>query len=199
MQSTGENIANQGAETATINNGQKTPTIDKDGQKTSDEATHKELESLAIAYNTMKQLFSQNAQLQGERDGLERQAITARRENEVVRSENDMLRSEIRKIKSERDHFTRAYSALASELGTIGTNLLNAVSKARANAYGERPLQPNERKATADEADAEQSIPKFLSEPAQKNPQKPQPDQKTAAGGEGLGEKLAGIFGTRAT
>lgn len=199
MQSTGDTIASDGAETATISNdGQKTPNIDRDGQIT-EETGHKELESLAVAYSTMKQLFSQNAQLQGERDGLDRQAATIRRENEMVRTENEMLRSEIRKIKTERDHFTRAYSALASELGTIGTNLLNAVSKARANAYGDRPVQSNDRKTTSDEAEAEQAIPRFLSQPAQKNPQKPQPDQKSSTGGEGIGERLASIFGAKTT
>jgi chromosome segregation ATPase len=192
----GENIDKDGHKATTIDNdGKKPPTIANDGQRTPGETTHKDLESLAQAYSTMKHLFSENAELQGEREGLEREATAARRENEMVRSENEMLRGEMRKIKSERDHFNRAYSALATELGTIGNNLLNAVSRARANAYGERAAQSGDRKAASGEAEAEETIPRFLSEPAQKNKQERSPDQKSAAGAEGIGGKLAGIFG----
>lgn len=135
--------------------------LDPDVEQSQDEAGHREFESIARTFNTLKRLLAENVQLKGERDSFERQAA-------VALDENEMLRKQIKLVKGERDHFSRAFSMLSAQLDTIGSGLINAVKMSRVQAYGERPAASAERRPVpGDQAQqpAEPSIPRFLTQP----------------------------------
>lgn len=150
--------------------------MDENATLTPEEEVREELNSLARSFAAMKRLIEENNQLGLQRDRFERAAALAE-------NENGMLRKQNRQLTGQRDHYFRAFTALAASLDTVGSGLVTAVQHARTHAHGDQSAPPPEyRKAQQrgeDETapptqpqtrDFHHPIPAFLNTPIEDEP-----------------------------
>jgi hypothetical protein len=121
-----------------------------------DQTVRDELQVMADSYHLMDQLLAENDEFKTRVDAAERSA-------EMLDRENSDLRREIKRAKAERDHYSRAFTALSAQLDGLAASMVTAVTMSRAQAYGgRRPLTEVEKLTPST---LQPPLPTFLRQP----------------------------------
>jgi negative regulator of sigma E activity len=116
-----------------------------------------ELQGMADSYHLMGRLLAENEEFKA-------RVETAERSAEMLDRENADLRREIKRANSERDHFSRAFTALSAQLDSVAAGLVTAITQARVQSYGgRRPMTDIEKLAPVPDAE----VPRFLRRPVE--------------------------------
>ena len=95
-------------------------------------APNPHLQSIAATYEEVKRLAAENAAIKIENSSLQNRVL-------IADTENELLRKQIKTMTSSRDHFMRAFTALAAELGGIARSLGAAVLTAERHGFAPAP------------------------------------------------------------
>lgn len=62
----------------------------------------------------------------------------------MAATENESLLVQLRRMKGERDHYFRAFTALSSQIEGLGSAFIKAVEMSKVHSYGERGAPPEQ-------------------------------------------------------
>ena len=116
-------------------------TLGDDAEETQHEARSRVLESIALTFDTLKDLVADYDRIKDERDDLESKTTGLIKENET-------LRERIKRIDQERERFSQSLSECAAQAVAVGTRATELAKTAKAQAHPTDLPPFAERKAT---------------------------------------------------
>lgn len=147
------------------------------------------LSQLAGSYETMRRLLSENERLKVQADSFQQAAA-------MTETENERLRREIKHAKGQRDHYFRAFTALAANVEALGASFLRAVQMAQVHSYGDRggdaPVQP--RQQERERSIKVQDVPGFMKKPMPAADE-PEPPEQPGINMKSLSRAIGNAFG----